>query len=152
VTTLRGPSGDLLIPFYANYGANELVFKSGRNDTTYERTTVTVAQIGRPADLAIVGDSSFILFPDPRRILNPNANGSDTNWVKDCGPWYHPADRPCADKARHTGGSNVIFADGHSKFRSQGSMAKQADMVAKYPGNNNWWFGLIVDTADPRLQ
>ncbi|MGC4043444.1 MAG: DUF1559 domain-containing protein [Armatimonas sp.] len=149
---IQGPAGVLKIPYYFNIGGNELVFKSGRNDTDYERAAITLAALGRPADLALVADSTFIIFPDPRRVMNANTNGNDTNWVNDCGPWWHPADRPCKGQGRHQDGSNVLFADGHSKFRNQGSMGKVDSQVAAYPGASNWWFGLIVAPDDPRMQ
>jgi prepilin-type N-terminal cleavage/methylation domain-containing protein/prepilin-type processing-associated H-X9-DG protein len=152
VVIINGPAGALKIPYNYNIGGSEFVFKSGRNDNAYEQASVGMAQIGKPADLALVADSSYIIFPDPRRIMNPDTTGSDTNWVKDCGPWWHPADRPCPEAARHQSGSNVMFADGHSKFRTQGSISKVPAQVTAYPNNGNWWFGLIVDPADPRLQ
>lgn len=143
---IKGPSTTLKIPFIGNIGASELIFKAGRNDNDYEKAPVTLASIGRPADIAIVADSTFIIFPDPRRIMNANTNGGA------CGPWYDVADRVCPDMARHSGGSNVMFGDGHAKFRNQGSIARIPALTTQYPNNGNWCYGLIVDPTDPRAQ
>ncbi|HVK03029.1 MAG TPA: DUF1559 domain-containing protein [Armatimonadaceae bacterium] len=146
---IKGPNGSILkIPYYST-GANEFIFKSGRNDTAYERTSVKIAAIGKPADLAMVADSTFIIFPDPRRVMNASTRGNDSSWVADCGPWWHPANRPCEGAGRHQSGSNVLYGDGHAKWRSQGSMGLVQSRLSN--PNDNLRYGLIVDPNDDRL-
>jgi prepilin-type N-terminal cleavage/methylation domain len=148
---ILGPAGSapLTIPYYS-LGVNEFIVKSGRNDTDYERAAIRMASIGRPADLAFVADSTFIIFPDPRRVMNASTTGNDANWVEDCGPWWHPANRPCGNAGRHQQGSNVVYGDGHAKWRSQGSMGLVESRLSN--PDDNMRYGLIVHPQDDRLQ
>ncbi|MES2462480.1 MAG: prepilin-type N-terminal cleavage/methylation domain-containing protein [Armatimonadota bacterium] len=136
---------NFLFNYMHNIGGNERVFKSGRNDTDYERAAVTMAEIGRPADFGLVADSGFVLFPDVDRIMNANSPGGR------CGNWADGADTPCEGGARHQGGSTVIFADGHAKWRSQGSLALIPERVAKFPGQKEFQHGLAIDINDDRM-
>jgi prepilin-type N-terminal cleavage/methylation domain-containing protein/prepilin-type processing-associated H-X9-DG protein len=136
---------NFLFNYMHNIGGNERIFKSGRNDTDYERAAVTMAEIGRPAEFGLVADAGFVLFPDVDRIMNANSPGGK------CGNWADGADDPCEGGGRHQGGSTVIFADGHAKWRSQGSLARIPERVAKYPGRKEFHHGLAIDVADDRV-
>jgi prepilin-type N-terminal cleavage/methylation domain-containing protein/prepilin-type processing-associated H-X9-DG protein len=137
---------NFLFNYMYNIGGNERVFKSGRNDTDYEKASVSIAEIGRPADFGLVADSSFVIFPDVNRIMN--ANNPDGK----CGYWGGPLDTPCANATRHQGGSTVVFADGHAKWRSQGSLAKIPARVTQFPGQPEYQYGLAIDIADDRVK
>jgi prepilin-type N-terminal cleavage/methylation domain-containing protein len=62
------------IPF-RNLGANEWVFYRAQVSATVQPLPVSLGEIGRPAALPLIADSSYILFPDPRRIMSASHQG-----------------------------------------------------------------------------
>lgn len=110
-----GPNspGGVEIPTQGAIGANEWVFKAGGLDA-FQLTPVSLAGVGRPADLPLISDASYVIWPDIDRIMNPDPVGAP--W--DGGFVPNPA------FARHSSsGSNLLFGDGHAKFRTQSSMS-----------------------------
>ena len=136
--------GALKVPFFKNIGGNELIFKSGRNDNDYELRAPTLASIGKPAEIVVIADSSFILFPDVRRVMNASTgDGPGDN------TWWNPAPDPRPSQSRHSQGSNLAFGDGHSKFKPQGQMAidpNRKDMP------DTLRYQIIVNPEDDRLK
>lgn len=91
-------SGNLTFPLMYNTGFNENLL--GDN----------LASLSEPTRLALLADSSGTIFNFPARIFNASYL---TSW------WDVPFISDPA-LARHLGGSNIAFADGHVKFYSQG--------------------------------
>jgi len=121
--------------------------------------SVNGSMIGKPAELCVMADSSMATFHIPTRVIN--ANWPMTSWwVNSAG--LRPQIQPTY--ARHTGGSNITWADGHSTFLLQNKMAPIADRGE--PGTDNGWgqpwtgaehpdfyrYGLPVVPDDPRLR
>ncbi|MBC8136110.1 MAG: DUF1559 domain-containing protein [Fibrella sp.] len=152
-----GPQGTspVKIAIFQGLGINENVVKAARNDV-YNTTPVPLADIGRPADLALVADSTNILFTDPRRIMSPNCVDGD-NVSPRCawwGPRNSPSETvylPIRGKQRHQGGSNISFGDGHAKYWKAEAMG--VDQARRDAGlSRDYYFKLITRTDDDRLK
>ena len=132
------PATGLKVPFFHCLGANEK-FVNVSNDP-FNPQPVALAKLGKPADTPLVADSSFLLWNEVERVMNPNFPGYF--------PWLGP-DTPQPSLARHTEGTNILYADGHDKYVRQTSMAKDPSRSAK-PYEQQ--FGLAFDLNDDRLQ
>jgi prepilin-type N-terminal cleavage/methylation domain-containing protein/prepilin-type processing-associated H-X9-DG protein len=109
----------LRILWIGGLGANEYVVKSGNGTSTADVTPVSVASVGKPADLPVIADCTYIIFPEVWRIMNPSKTGD---------PWagnatYPDSTKPYPELVRHTGGTNIAYGDGHAKYVAQGNMA-----------------------------
>jgi prepilin-type N-terminal cleavage/methylation domain-containing protein/prepilin-type processing-associated H-X9-DG protein len=113
------------------------------------------ASLGRVAETPLIADSLYLVFNDPRRVAAASSSSVDPF------QWNHPnnggangaATNPA--NARHSGGSNIVFADGHVKWQHQNTML-QTSPVQNFSSNpSHWWctFRLPVDPLnDSRLQ
>jgi prepilin-type N-terminal cleavage/methylation domain-containing protein/prepilin-type processing-associated H-X9-DG protein len=102
-TTFVGtPYGDLTFPMTHSYGINQ-------NIIGINAAGDSLAVIQEPARLVILADCSGMVTPVPERIYNANHPG-----------WWGASTTPDPALARHLGGSNIAFVDGHVKFFSQG--------------------------------
>lgn len=109
--TPRVTAGSIRVPWQGALGANELIVKAGGTDA-WNTTPTSLAQLGRPADQPILSDASYIIWPDLDRVINPRSTPAPWSTVVPNRAW-----------AGHSGsGSNICYADGHAKFRTQGSM------------------------------
>jgi len=113
--------GGIQVPWQGALGANELIVKAAGCEflngdcggNGYQITPVKLAELGKPADIPVIADCSYIIWPDIDRVINPNPTGAPWDGGFNAVPAF----------ARHSGsGSNIAFADGHAKFRQQGSM------------------------------
>lgn len=139
-TTPTAP-GAIQVPWQGALGANEFVVKAGNSETdSYQLTPVTLASLKAPADLWIVADCSYIITNGINRVINPSPTGA---------PW-DSADAPEPKFARHQQGTNMIFGDGHAKFRNQGSMAKDGSRANQAVYQDQ--FKLPMRPEDDRLQ
>jgi prepilin-type N-terminal cleavage/methylation domain-containing protein/prepilin-type processing-associated H-X9-DG protein len=136
------PIGALKVPFARALGANENIVKSGGNiNDQWQVTPIPLAAVGKPADLPIIADCAFTIWPDIDRVMNPNSKPNPWSEVK-----VHP------EWARHSGsGSNVIYGDGHAKFRNQGSMDYDPARTSR-AGDNRYKYKMPILPDDDRLQ
>jgi prepilin-type N-terminal cleavage/methylation domain-containing protein/prepilin-type processing-associated H-X9-DG protein len=123
-------SGSLLVPQY-QLGVNEYVVMytaiGVARDPVYliykytaDRAAkpVSLAKVGRPADLPFVADSTFTIFPTMDRVMYSNYPGDFWGgWPTAAG-----AGRAKPEWARHSGGSNILYCDGHAKWANQMAM------------------------------
>ena len=146
VTVANPPTatpGAIIVPWQGALGGNENIFHAAADNTpgSYQNTPVKMAAIGKPADLWMIADCSYIITPDARRVICPSPTGA---------PWDSDDHNPNPKFARHSGsGSNLVYGDGHAKFRNQGSMAWISSR-SNQPGNDQ--DGLIMSPTDDRLQ
>jgi prepilin-type N-terminal cleavage/methylation domain-containing protein/prepilin-type processing-associated H-X9-DG protein len=143
MTTINSP-GVIAVPWQGALGANEFVFKSGGDPVAdpWQGTPVTMAALGRPAELWLIGDCSYIISNDPRRLMHPNPTGA---------PWDSDDRIPNPRFARHSGsGSNITYGDGHSKFLPQGRMAWDSRRSAQPVGVDQ--YHIPMRPEDDRLQ
>lgn len=95
---------------YTEYGVNEIVLGQ----------PVSMASISGPANIGLVIDNSYI-FSGPYVCLNIDGENKAywvegrTGWGGDISWW--------SGKPRHTGGSNFVYADGHSKWAKASNVA-----------------------------
>lgn len=139
--TPANPIGAIKVPFHHAIGANENVVKSGgaENDA-WQMAPIPLAAMGRPAELPILADCGFIIWPDIDRIMN--ASSPD--------PWSEVKVHP--EWARHSGsGSNIAYGDGHAKFRTQGSMDYDPTRTG-VTGDNRLKYKMPILPDDDRLK
>ncbi len=124
-----GPAtGDAIKVPIRNIGANEWVFNragalsSAASPGSNEPQPVGLADVGKPAALPMIADSLYILFNQGERIYNANTpfNVTAPQTVE---PRY----------ARHVGGANIVYGDGHAKWHAQGAMNLDPARQAAYP-------------------
>jgi prepilin-type N-terminal cleavage/methylation domain-containing protein/prepilin-type processing-associated H-X9-DG protein len=127
-TTFTSGSTSLTFPCHWNYGANEQVFNE---------FGLSMASIGSSAMLPMIADCSGIVtgYSNPYRIANPN-HTSD---------WWNPPSALDASLARHLGGSNICFADGHVKFFAQGRMGPDAARASQPVASDRYRLPLRPD-------
>lgn len=115
---IDGPGSDttsqLKVTWDKNIGANEWVV--GIADPTHPyidgRGNVNESQLARPADLSVLGDSVFATYQAAWYIGNASYDGS----------WSNTPDVLSTQYARHAGGSNLAYGDGHAKWMNQKAM------------------------------
>ena len=134
--------GSVRVYFRKNLGANEFIMKHGQSEVpgNWGITPIAMASIGKPADLALIADSWYIIWNEAKRLMNPNSTQA---------PWDYTHENPIEGAARHTGGSNVMFADGHVKFWHQRAMAQDP---ARMNLSRDFQFKLVMHPDDDRLR
>ncbi len=118
------------------YGANQYVIQNGNNAGGTPDGVFNQASIGKSSEMAMVADATYGVWNNPSRVVNSNYTGDRT-----IVPFP-----PDVQYARHFEGSNILYADGHVKYQTQGQMAP---LVAS-PNDNQW--GLVYNPTDPRLK
>ena len=101
----------MTFPGQFNYGINQYVVPPF-GERPRETKPVAVAAIGKTSVLPLVFDCSGTVTADVWRIVNPSHERE----------WFFPPTVPAPGAARHLGGSNLCFADGHVKFYPQMQM------------------------------
>lgn len=130
-------NGAFLVP-WKQYGVNEhMVFYDNNAGTTFDErvnnpTPQTMATVRRPAEIPFIADSAHCLIPTLDRVMHANITRDD--W------WAYPApnatNRRDLKTARHSGGSNILFSDGHAKWYSQGGL--DVDPARVGLGDQRW--------------
>ncbi len=117
-TEMRAPgaaSGPRFTTLY-NYGANERVIPNWLSGDP----AISMASIQSPSLVPMIADCTGpVTAQDKYRVINSNFGGG--SWLAAGG--IHIIN---PSEARHLGGSNIAYADGHVKFQNQGSMASSA--------------------------
>ncbi len=131
-----------------NYGVNQNVIVVSDGDPKVK--VFSAAGINAVSLLPMIADSSGDLFGGMARVYNaesPDAYGSPT------------FDPPDPTLARHLGGSNILYADGHVKFLQQTKMAQDPNRTGPFPVDctqyedcNFFKFLIPVSPLDDRVQ
>ncbi|MES2461656.1 MAG: DUF1559 domain-containing protein [Armatimonadota bacterium] len=163
-----GPNGttvDQISVSRRSIGANGMVVYLGNDPTGTLITPVPEASVGRPAQLPVFADSSFFLFTDPRYLVFSNYVSSTT--PTNATAWsteLTAAQRanPDAKYARHVGGVNIAYADGHAKWSAQKAINEDPTRTTAYfqlnyklplvPMARTDAAGTVTVPADDRLQ
>jgi prepilin-type processing-associated H-X9-DG protein len=141
------PAGSITVPRF-QIGANEHIVNAinAVASGSLAPRSISMAAIGKPAEIALVADSTYAIFNDAARIMNANHTGN----------YYDPGYDPVPARARHTGGSTIVFGDGHAKWLPQGRMARDPDRIGRpIPSNTKaewFYFKLPIHPLDDRLQ
>lgn len=112
-------------------GINEwIVFGSGNYDSP---TSVSEAQVGKPADLPLIADATGLTFKDPRYVAFAGwpDSANPTGWSA-----LSAANQANPDNkyGRHVGGCNILYGDGHAKWRNNKDMSVDPARPNVYPG------------------
>jgi len=114
------------------------------------RGAINESVVGQPSLLPIIADSAYVDFDSPDYIILANYDSPLLD--ADSGAFESAPNlatmRTDPNLARHNGGSTIIFADSHTKWRSQGSMGPDPSR-SSYPFAQS--FLLPVDVADNRI-
>ncbi len=136
--TLGPAKGAALKVPIRNLGGNEWVFNRAGVLSVPGPSAVVVplplalADIGAPAALPVIADSLYLLFDTPDRIAEASYQGSP-RWFDGYNAAVQRADPRFA---RHTGGSSILYADGHAKWSPQRAIGPDPARSAKpYPNN-----------------
>lgn len=113
-------------------GANEHLINKG--------TGVRDASLKQPASLIMVSDACAPIFPTPNRVYNANQPGD----------WWNAPDAVNEAYARHQGGVNLGYADGHVKSLKQKAMDLDPARAGEARGEDK--YKLPVRPEDNRLQ
>jgi prepilin-type N-terminal cleavage/methylation domain-containing protein/prepilin-type processing-associated H-X9-DG protein len=110
-----------------NIGCNEWVFYRIQAPYSGARQPISVAEneVGRPASLPLIADSTYVLIPDPTRIMAASHQG--TRWFD----YNGPVDSLDPKNARHNGGANIVYGDGHAKWSNQKAMGPDATRASQ---------------------
>jgi len=110
-------------PFPVSYGPNTLFFTpGGRNGGPL--TSVTLASVEQPTEKYLLGDCATAYGFDVENIANLRySNYGPTRALNNWTPFQFVraakkalTDTPVGSVARHSEGSNILFADGHVKW------------------------------------
>jgi prepilin-type N-terminal cleavage/methylation domain-containing protein/prepilin-type processing-associated H-X9-DG protein len=150
-TTIIGLSDEqYVIPAHGNIGANEWVVMQQDPVAGHPPLKpVALAAVGRPAQMCLFGDSSFILIPAMERVMYASKSGSSY------GGWPAPGQpgRIKPEWARHSGGSNVGFGDGHVKWYPQGALDADPERARRPdPNTDHYWSKIPLHPDDSRLR
>ncbi len=114
-----------------NYGVNENLIGAG--------VGARLSSVGRASETPLVADSSACIINAPNRIYNANDPG-----------FFFVAAEPTESLARHLGGSNIGYVDGHVKWRNQKSIGPDATRASQANAADRYF--LPLRPADDRLQ
>ena len=142
--TIRGPggvaAGTVRVPWY-HIGANEfIVWAVTSTNPVPNGSAVSQAALGRPAEIPFVADCMYPLFNDPARLMNSGYDGT---------PWWNYPRTPDERYTRHSGGTVIVYGDGHAKWVHQRSMDKDPSRSNKRYAQS---FKIAIDPKDDRLQ
>ncbi|MES2463032.1 MAG: DUF1559 domain-containing protein [Armatimonadota bacterium] len=132
------PGGQVL-KFAENYsyGGNEYVFANGGATTI---VPVSQADLGQVSIMGMLADSTYATWNNPSRLVNANTP-----------PDQFPPNgaipfTPNPQWARHQLGTNIMYADGHTKWQSQ------AQIRGTVAAPNDYQWGLVYAPNDPRAK
>jgi prepilin-type N-terminal cleavage/methylation domain-containing protein/prepilin-type processing-associated H-X9-DG protein len=133
------PSGQVLV-FSEDYtyGANQYVFVNGAGDANGVVTSVSQADLGQVSIMGMLADATYAVWQNPARVVNANYPSSIQP------PNGSIPFAPDPQYARHAGGSNIVYADGHAKFQTQ------AMIRGTVAAPNDYQWGLVYAPNDPR--
>jgi len=163
--TVQAVSGGPVFSMYA-VGANEWIVGTGQTAAAC-KIVVPESKIGKADSTPIVADSLYIGFADAAEVFNASwyYYASSIVWWEYAQPG-HDGLTLNPTYARHTSGSNIVYADGHAKWMAQSNMYWNATLLrtdhstacgstvlsANYANTQTCW-GLPLDPkTDPRLQ
>ena len=149
------PSTGLKLPCMHALGANEF-FVDTYDTNAGPQVPFKLSTLGRPADTPVVADCNFIIWNDVQRLTQSNLAAD---------PWAYDPNSVDPGLARHSGGVNILYADGHVKYQSISRMLGKdpARVSAGKPGRQQFNFAWEIcaangnntqcggDTTDDRL-
>ncbi|RYX83583.1 DUF1559 domain-containing protein [bacterium] len=129
IQNLSFTSPALTFAWIRSYGMSELVTSAFNNP-------IKASQVGKTSEMALLGDCTFTIWNSPGRVYNANSDDITSAPLV-----------PAESMARHLGGSNVAYMDGHVKYIPQSKMGP-----IDVNNINTWGFNIAYDPSDPRVQ
>jgi prepilin-type N-terminal cleavage/methylation domain-containing protein len=130
--SIPGPNSDattaLVFP-RRSIGANRWIFNASNN--TAAPVAITDSSIGRPAEMAIIADSSNELFEQPWYIMYANWDKekyAESNTFMNLALAQRQSD--ASKYARHQGGDTIVYGDGHAKWSKNESITYDGSNIA----------------------
>jgi prepilin-type processing-associated H-X9-DG protein len=116
---VRGDETDAVTLPRRSVGANGLLFYLANDPTGQQTRTVTQHDLSKPERLPVIADSSSYLWTDPRYLIfasyvSATEPGNAMAWAKELSE--DELRRADSSYARHEGGVNIIFGDGHTAW------------------------------------
>ena len=108
---------------------------------------LSLARVAQASRLAYVGDSFKEIIDSESSPENAPASLINAS-LKDV-PWAGVSQTPDENAARHLGGSNILYLDGHVKWVNQKSMGPDPARTTRPDFQRSF---LIYDPADDRVQ
>lgn len=109
---LNATTPDVTFPRLFNYGANQNIIAADDGPTPVK--AIAVGDVQSAALVPMITDCTGGITGNKWRVINANWTGNT---------WYDVRPEvPVESMARHLGGSNICYADGHVKFLQQGRM------------------------------
>jgi prepilin-type N-terminal cleavage/methylation domain len=126
-------SGSYAVPLQVNYGINDEIYSYTPNDFSTgapNKGPIPMANLSEPASTYYIADCRVETlnwyWMDRVRLSNLPNNITETGACDQNQPFSSPtltANPALASYARHQGGANMSFADGHVQFRQIGRIA-----------------------------
>jgi prepilin-type processing-associated H-X9-DG protein len=150
---VRGEEADRVRLPRRSIGANGLLFYLSNDPTGRQTRTVTQQDVGKPERLPVIADSSSFLWTDPRYLIfssyvSATEPGSTTAWSKELGE--ESLRTMSGTYARHEGGVNLIFGDGHTAWRAVSEIGPDPTRKNEAVQLNYRLAFVPVDRVDPR--
>ena len=160
-----GTTADQITVSRRSLGANGLLVYAANDPTGNYTQPVPQASVGRTADLPVIADSSSFLWTDPRYLMFASYVGANRlDSVAWAGAELTAAQRATPDPkyARHNGGTNILYGDGHAKWAQSAAVNTDPTRTKAYfqlnyklpisPVDCLTSAGAIRVAADDRLQ
>ncbi|RYF63895.1 MAG: DUF1559 domain-containing protein [Cytophagaceae bacterium] len=136
-------NGAFLVP-WRQIGVNEhIVFNNGNIDTP---NAISESVLKRPAEMPFIADSAHCLIPTLDRVMYANSQDPYSFPTPNAA---NPGARLNPKLARHAGGSNILFSDGHAKWHPQGALNVDP---ARIPLGDQRWSKMPLRPDDDRIQ
>jgi prepilin-type N-terminal cleavage/methylation domain-containing protein/prepilin-type processing-associated H-X9-DG protein len=136
----RTTSGSYAVPLQLNYGINDYIYSYTPNDFATGAPNAgptAMAQVTAPANTYYISDSNVETinwyWMDRARLANLKAATTEVGGCDQAAPYRSftlTANPSWSTSARHAGGSNMVFTDGHVSFRQAGRISCWRNTVA----------------------
>jgi prepilin-type processing-associated H-X9-DG protein len=106
------------------------------NDSSGNTTqAVPESSVGKPAALPVIADSSSFIWTDTRYLVfssyvSGTTPTNSTAWATELTSAQRA--NPDAKYARHSGGVNIIYGDGHAKWSNQRAINEDPTRTTPY--------------------
>jgi prepilin-type N-terminal cleavage/methylation domain-containing protein/prepilin-type processing-associated H-X9-DG protein len=135
------------VAFRYNYAANSNVIRKQAFPQTALSTPLKISSMTRPAEMLLVADALHnVIDTDLWTVVNASAPVVNVTGATDVPTTIQP------DSARHLGGSNILFGDGHVKWLPQSKIGPDPTRTNPPYSNSRHRYGVAFTIDDDRVQ
>ena len=132
------------VAFRYNYAANANIIRK-QTFTATPAVPLKISAMQRPSEMLLIADSLHNnLDSDIWTVVNASKPVVNVSAATDAGSSIEP------ESARHLGGSNIVFADGHVKWLPQGKIGPDPTRTTQSSPRDK--FGVAIRVEDDRVQ